>query len=233
MATGVERGRRRASGQTAASEEAREVVAAAEEPIEAETLPEERKKQFRTPGFSRMRFDWNDDDRFVLNRAKAAAEGRLEREFLDAYEVMYQVYDAVRTPEVDENGEPKRDPRTRLPIYKRNPDGTYIEDYTKLSSARKEHLLFLVTTHLFDWYQRQADAWGESMLAKAQWEEKFSLDFDAPMAGTVDDRKAKGNVGSTDERYLAIFLTWYSRKADGVVRALELLGQRLKDTLPS
>jgi hypothetical protein len=84
---------------------------------------------------------------------------------------------------------------------------------------------------MFGWEQRAADAWGEAMFAKAQWEERFAIDYDAPFTGTIEDRTAKGNIGAREERYFAIFLSLYSRKADAVVRSLALLGQRLKDSM--
>ena len=69
------------------------------------------------------------------------------------------------------------------------------------------------------------------MFAKAQWEERFSIAFDAPMSGTVDDRRAAGNIDAREERYFAIFLSLYSRKADSIVRSMELLSQRLRDSM--
>ena len=34
--------------------------------------------------------------------------------------------------------------------------------------------------------------------------QRFALAFDAPMSGTVDDRKAAGNIDAREERYFAI-----------------------------
>lgn len=231
MSTGIKSGQTRASGERASEEEAKEQSEAMTEPIESEVLPEERERSFRTPGFARMRTDWRSDDRPVIEHARAVVDGRILANFQDAYQVMYQVYDLVRTPEVDEEtGEVVTD-QWGFPKWKTTVSGSYEEDWTRLTLKEKENLLFTITTRLFDWEQRAADAWGEAMFAKAQFEERFALAFDAPMSGTVDDRKAAGNIDAREERYFAIFLTLYSRKADSVVRTLALLGQRLKDSM--
>ena len=76
-----------------------------------------------------------------------------------------------------------------------------------------------------------SDAWGEAMFAKAMWEETFSIGYSASVSGTIDDRTAAGRIGAAEERYFAIFMTLYSRKAEAITRSMALLGQRLKDTL--
>lgn len=74
------------------------------------------------------------------------------------------------------------------------------------------------------------------MFSKAQWEERFALAFNDTTAGgrkTDEAMTQKARAGSRDERYFAIFESLYSRKADALVRSLERLGQRLKDSLYS
>ena len=88
-----------------------------------------------------------------------------------------------------------------------------------------------LTINLVFWEQRAADAWGESMFAKASWEERQAIGYDAPTRGTVDDRHAKGTIDSREERYFAILQAYRSRKADAMVRSMERLAQRLKDSM--
>lgn len=227
----AERGKLRASGATGADTEAHNAVAVLEEPVD-QPAPGEEKRTFRTPAFQRMRTDWRPADRLVLGNAQAAVRGRLLAIFPDAYETMSQVYDAVRTPEYHPDGEtPKRD-QFGFIVWARNPvTGSYDEDWSRLNRRVKEDLLFAITTRLFEWTQRAADIWGEAMMAKAQFEERYAVDFDKGMAGTVDDRKAAGTTGSMDERYFAIYVSLLSRKADALIRSMENLGQRLKDSL--
>jgi hypothetical protein len=185
----------------------------------------------RSPGFARMRLDWRSEDRPVIQRAKAAVEGKILMEFPDAFEVMNEILEAVRTPEVDEiTGEIKRNQHGFV-IWKRLPNGQFDEDFTRLSRTQREHLLFAITHRLFDWDQRAADIRMEATMARGQFEEQFAIGFDAPVTGTVDDRRAAGNLEAREERYFAIYLSALSHRADALVKAMERLGQRLKDSL--
>lgn len=227
---GIKSGQTRASGETTAEEITREESEKLEEPISPE-LPEERERQFRTPGFQRLRINWRGEDWLIVQQAQGAVEGRIIKNFADAYQIMHDLYDLVRTPEFDpQTGEIKTD-QWGFKKWKQSVSGSYEEDWSKLTHKEREKFLFAITTRMFDWEQRAADAWGEAMFAKAIWEERFSIDFNAPVAGTVDDRKAAGNIKAADEKYFAIFVTLYSRKAEAIVKTMNLLGQRLKDSM--
>lgn len=226
----VARGHVRSSGMTVAEEEMREASKESDSLMPSDILPEERRRTFRTPGFSRMSLEWNGDDRDVVRAARDAVEGRILTEFQDAYQIMYRVYDIVRTPEVNALGETVKD-KFGLTVWKKAPSGEYEEDWSRLTFRDKEDLLFRITTRMFEWEQRAGDIWGEALIAKARWEERYAISFDAPVAGTVDDRKSKGQINSTDERYFAIYVTWLSKRSEALVRSMSLLGQRLKDSL--
>lgn len=208
-----------------------EVVKDADTPAVVDPHPD-RTKEFTTPGFARMVTDWNGPDRLAVDAVKDVVEGRLLVNFADAFALMNEVYDIVREPELlDDMGTVKTD-RYGFAIWKRTITGAYFEDFTRMGVSQKEDLLFKITTRIFEWEQKAADAWGEAMFAKAKWEEAFAVSFDAPAGRlTVEDRTQKGRLGSRDERYFAVFLSLYSRKADAIVRSMGLLGQRLKDTL--
>jgi hypothetical protein len=47
----------------------------------------------------------------------------------------------------------------------------------------------------------------------------------------VEDRTQNGHLGAREERYLAIFLAARSRKAEALVKSMDRIGQRLKDTI--
>ena len=177
-----------------------------------------------------MRMDWRGEDRSVMDRAKSAIDGWMQKEFADAYRLLYQVYNVVRIPLTDENGEIQTDPYGQT-IWERDEFGSYVEDFNLLTIREKENFMFAFTTRLVMWEQRAADAWGEAMFTKAMWEESYAVGFDSPRQGTVDNRNAKATIDSRDDRYFAILMTYRSRKAEALVRSLSLLAQRLKDSL--
>lgn len=230
MKAGVKSGQTRASGETVAEEIIKEESAERDQ-LAAPELPDERERRFRTPGFSRMRTNWTPQDATVIRNAISAVDGRILHQFGDAYRLMHELFEIVRTPETEDDGVTVKKDRWNFTVWKRTEAGGWEEDFSRLSTRQRELFLFQITTRLFDWEQRAADIWGEAMFAKAAWEERFSIGFDAPMSGTVDDRRAKGNLEAREERYFAIFVSLYSRRADAIVRAMTLLGQRLRDTL--
>lgn len=228
------RGKERASGATGAQEEARNATDEIDKEIVVD-LPDERPVKWRTPGFMRMRFSWNDDERMVIDRAKAATQQKIMDAFPDAFWIMNSIYDLVREPV-------KRfDPATgEVEIVRdiygfaewvRNADGSYVEDFNKMNRRDKEHYIGLISTRLFTWEQIQVEMWADAMFAKAKFEERFAIVYDAPMTGTVDDRNAVAKKDAADERYFAIYMTVLSRRADALTRSLDRISQRLKDVL--
>lgn len=229
----------RASGETQESEVTRAESDALFEPVvdgddALPHLPEEgHQLRFRTPGFSRMRTDWHGPEGETVREVLHVIDERIQREFLDAFEVMNDLYELVRTPEVDAHGDPILD-NFGFKVWRRRDNGTWDEDWTRLTRSQKENFFFEITARLFSWEQRAADRWTESMLAKGQWEERFSIGYQLPEGrATIEDRTARAKTDSADERYFAIFSAAYSRRADSIVRVMQLLGQRLKDSLVS
>lgn len=227
------RSQRRASGETQASEVAKDLVAEADETIETDitaSLDPPRGK-FRTPGFARMRTEWRGEDAKVLAAAQNTVEEMVRENFRDAFLILNDLFERVREPDADRfTGEILRD-RFGWTIWRRNEFGDYIEDWSRLTRKEREEFLFRITTRLFDWEQRAADAWAQAMYAKTMWEEKFSIDYDAPVAGTIEDRTAVGRKGAIEERYFAILVTHYSRRAESLVRTMNNIALRLRDIL--
>lgn len=214
-----------------AHEAVREASEDADKVLEPDPAPD-RTMETKTPGFSRMRVEWNAHDVPVLAAFKQITDARVTEAFVDAYLIMEQVYDLVREPEVDEQtGEIKVD-RFGFKVWKRKPTGGYFEDFSVLTDAERTDLVFRITTRLFDWKQRAADMWGDAMFAKAVWEEAFAIGFDEPVGRlTVDDRTQKGRLFSREERYFAILQSLMSRRADAVVSSMELLALRLNQSI--
>lgn len=203
-----------------------------DQPVDPDVLPEEREEWFQSPGFRRMKTEWTGDDRLQLQRVQGAIERRVFETFQDAYIVLSDLYDVVREHEVDPTtGEILKD-AYGFTVFKKHPvTGVFIEDWTRLTYAQRDNFLMRITTALFDWEQRSADLWTEAMFSKAMFTEHHAIEFDKPMAGTIDDRNAVATVKSADDRYFALMLTAVSRKAEALVRTMTNLQLRLKDTI--
>jgi hypothetical protein len=207
----------------------REASEEADSLLEPTVNPEET-KETRTPGFSRMRIEWNPHDIPVLESLRTVVDDLTLKRFLGAYQIMNEIYELVREPETDEHGAVVHD-RFGFVVWKRKPDGGYIEDYGQVSERDREDLLFKITTNLFEWKQESADLWGDAMFAKAMWEESMAIGFIEASGKTIDAKTQEGRLNSRDERYHAIFRTLISRRADAIVSTLELIGLRLSQRL--
>jgi hypothetical protein len=192
----------------------------------------DRTKETKTPGFSRMRTEWSPHDVPVIEAIRNIVDKQITQVFIDAYEVMNDLYTIVREPEVDEStGEILTD-RFGYARWKTKPTGEFIEDYSLLGHKEREDFVFRIATRLFDWRQKAADLWGDAMFAKAQWEEAMAIGFDEPEGRlTIDARTHKGRLYSRDARYFAIFQSLLSRRADSVVKSMEEIELRLSQRL--
>ena len=225
------RGDNRASGKPAATEEGEKSADELTTPPEEKVLDVEREEWFRAPGFQRMKTAWEGEDKRQMDRVQNVIDTTVLEIFADAYAVMSDLYDLVREPMVAEGGEIQTDPHG-FTMWARNPlTGSYVEDWSMLTTRQREDFLFRITTSLFDWEQRSADLWTKAMFSKGMFVERFSIQYDAPIAGTIDDRNAKGNVEAAEERYFALMNSAVSRKADALVRTMTNLQLRLKDVL--
>ena len=224
--------RSRKPGEASAEVEAEKSAEEATAPMEGEQLPEERDEWSRAPGFQRMKTAWSGPDRAHLDRAQAAIAKRIWDLFPEALQIMWDVYDVVRLKEADPNtGEQKVDP-FGFPVWQKNSlTGAYIEDWTLLDTRQKEHFIHRIATQIFEWEQKSADLWTEAMFSKAMFTERFAIEFDAPMHGTIEDRTARGNKNAAEDRYFAIMNAAVSRKAEAIVRSMNNLMLRLRDTL--
>lgn len=209
----------------------RDVVADLDTPA-AVDLHEDRTREMRTPGFSRMRTEWDSPDALVIASVMGIVQNQIVMNFSSAFAIMNELYEIVREPVYDEQGTILKD-QYGFTIWRKTPSGSYAEDYSKLGHKERENLLFEITTNIFAWEQAAANAWGEAMFAKAKFEERFALKFQDTPGGrpTVDDRTQHARSEALEERYHAIFHSLYSRKADAIVRSMTLLSQRLKDVI--
>lgn len=211
----------RASGHTAGQE------SAFDEDNAVTALPDAELKQsrnWRTPGFRRMRTDWDAEDLPIIQRAHKYAADRIVADFPEVFQILEEIYAIVREPQRDENGQVIRS--SGLPVWKRTLYG-YEEHWDRLTVSQREHFLYRISTNLFTWQMKAENIYVEAMLAKTQWEERYSIAYDSPASGTMGEREAKGKVDAIDERYFAVLRSAYSRRADSIVGHMNGLCQRL------
>lgn len=213
----------RSSGRTAGEESAKEVAEEQDAPLEeSKGLDIDRKRQFRTPGFARIRTDWTPEESSVFAMARSWADKKLASEFADAYRVLAKVQAMVRTvSNRDDDGNIE---------WVTDEWGVPVEDWTRMTYRERDDLLYQLVIKLFAWEQRSQDAWHDAMLSRGVWEEMYAIKYDEPASKTMGEREAVGRIGAIDERYKAIMLTAYSRKAEALVRSMERIYRTLLQT---
>lgn len=217
----------RAHGQTAGEEEAHEKVRDLDKPVELET----EQPVSLTRAFQKVRTDWQGKDRDTMRSIKDDVSQFIFDQFQDAFEIEYQIWNIVREKVVDKTtGEVLKAP-DGLDLWATRPDGSYIEDWSKIGTKEREALLYQIITRLFTWEQTAAEIRGEALFAKAIWEEAFAYSFDkAPgEKKTVEARNAVATRVTFDHRFLAVYKAVANDKAQAIVRSMDRICQRLKD----
>jgi hypothetical protein len=211
-----------------------EVTEDAETPAVPDPFPD-RSRLFQTVGFSRMKERWTSEEQTIISAAREQAENELMMHFSEFYLFLNGLYEIVREKKTTSSGLPMTD-RYGYPEWKRDEFGMFVEDWSKLTERDKEHFLYGITTRLVIWEQQAGAFWGEAMFAKAQWEERFALAFrEAPFTEgkrpTEADRREYSQIHSREDRYFSLYLSMRSRQAQDLVRSMERLAQRVKDTI--
>ena len=205
----------------------------AEQPAEVE-MHDDKTREMRTPGFTRMRFEWAPQDQSVITMIKQRADDHVAMAFTGCYQILNDIYGIVRQQAADEKTGELLTDRHGWPVWAKTPSGRFIEDYEQLGHKERENFLFQIATHMFDWEQKQAEAWAEAMFAKAQWEERYAISFtDDSLGGRKTDEAMtqRARTGSREERYFALYESAISRKIDALVKSMDRIQQRLKDSL--
>lgn len=215
-----------------AEEIVQEISAEGDRSMEVE-VHEDRTREFSSTSLARMRFSWDGADRDAMAAIHDRVDGLMLEAFGSAYQIMNDLYEIVREPEIDRNGEIRLDGRGWR-VWRVNGSGAFVEDWSRLGHHDLQNFLFRITTSLFAWEQAAASIWGDSMFAKAAWEESLAIGYTESRENggrTVEDRTQAARLASRQERLFGIFQSMLSRKADALVRSMTTLAQRLKDVL--
>jgi hypothetical protein len=219
----------RLSGRTAAEESAADERAEVDKQLSPE-LPEERERKFQRGLSGRPKMEWAPEQQLNIKAIHDTVDLRLLNTFGDVYRVLNELYEVIRDP-VMANGQPLRDAQGRVQ-YRTDGSGLPIEDWGRLTMKERERFLYLITTRLVFWEQKAAETWLESMYGKVEFEQAYATgfrDLDPAMKDTEGTRAASGKIAARDDQYLAVIMTYYSKKAEALVRSMERLSQRLKD----
>lgn len=210
----------------------REMTEGADEPIDVEPHAD-RTREFTHTSLSRQRWSWDPDDQRAIDGIHQILDNEMLRRFSGAYQIMNDLYEIVREPEVTDQGEIVTDVNGWT-VWATTSSGAYVEDWYRLGHKDMSNFLFRIVTGLFAWEQTAAQIHGDSLFAKAMWEEAVAIQYQTARdtgQRTVEDRTQSARRLSQDQRLFGIFQSNLSRRADALVRSMTTLSQRLKDIL--
>lgn len=206
-----------------------------EEPMSSDPHPDRTRENART-SFSRMRTSWEDADARMLMEMEAMAERIVRRRFAVIFAVRARVHAHVRSQAFDEKSGAYLTYDDGTPMWVTDEFGVPVEDWGMLADRDRENLLGVIATHMFEWEIAKANTWFEAMTAKGQWEEVFSRGYTA-MPGhlvsgkpTIEDRTHHSQKNAASARYFALFESYISRMADGLVASVKGLQRVLENT---
>ena len=223
----------RASGLSAGEESAKEEAKILFDlPIDKGEMPLEdpiHDRKWRTPGFQRMRFDWDDEADIQVTAALRKLDEDLKEDFPEVFELLDSIRDLIREKVVDPATGEIMLGEDGKPLWLKTSTGHYVEDYTKLTLRVRENLLFKITFLLPKWDQLSQNIWLESMFARVAWEERYAIAYNGPYGKTMGEREAAGKRDAIDERYFAVILAAYSRKSASLVYEVRQIASRLEN----
>lgn len=193
----------------------------------------DRTREFTHTSLSRQRWSWDPDDQRAIDGIHQIIDNEMLRRFSGAYQIMNDLYEIVREPEVTDQGEIVTD-ANGWTVWATTSSGAYREDWYRLGHKDMANFIFRIVTGLFAWEQTAAEIHGDSLFAKAMWEEAVAIQYKTARdtgQKTVEDRTQAARRLSQDQRLFGIFQAVMSRRADALVRSMSLLSQRLKDVL--
>lgn len=199
------------------------------EPLDVD-LHEDRTQEMTRPNFSRLRTDWEGEDKQNIEVALGTAQGRLMQEYSGLYAIMLDLYDIIREPEADSNGEIRKDIFGNT-VHCKGADGRYIEDWRRLSQWDKEQFILRITSGMFAWKSKAEDLRFQAMKSKADYEYEFAEAYTRATLKTDSQRENHARQKANELRQFGIWETYYSRKVDALIDSALLFCQRLKDLL--
>ncbi|QGJ94944.1 hypothetical protein SEA_REDWATTLEHOG_84 [Gordonia phage RedWattleHog] len=154
--------------------------------------------------FGKLKFEWRDSDRMILDQIRAAAQRAFIEGFGDSLRVLDRLYEAVRVPEANEHGVVKVDQDGR-PVWQTDSDGRYLEDWDNLTGQDIERCLFDLSRIRLYVGPQVNELLMEAMFAKRIHRDIHDDAYLGPVQGTVADRTAQANRKSRQDDYQAFY----------------------------
>lgn len=179
-----------------------------EQVLEAESIEPKLEDIQPAPKIS---YDMDEENRRLLDSIMQDIEGRLHREYAQAFAMEAQMLDKVRSriPEYAGGG------------YAKAADGSYIEDWTRLTMQDMEAFVLAGSSEAFFASQKMVNSYAEAAYAKYDYDDAYDDAYAKMLTGTIGDKTARAKRKTQKERWVALYKALYYRKSKEVVDRLE------------
>lgn len=198
-----------------------------EDPEESQPDSEEDTR-FKRYWQTKIRFNFKREDKLALGQIEYAADQLVLSVFSEAIDAVDTFYGLLRVPEWDEKtGAQKRDENGRV-VFRRDERGKYIQDLSQATGQDFQEALLHLAKSKLESSQAVANLLSEAIYAKHIYDDKWREQYDKPAEGTIDDRKAKANARTLEDKYFAYYTfvvynraKQFARELDNLMRIIE------------
>ena len=153
----------------------------------------------------RLSIEWDESDQEAIDFIKGKIEEGIRREYAQVFAEEEHLLAKVRIP----------NPPGSVPGWQRNPDGSYLEDWGRLTVKDMEMFIHAASSEVFFSSQKVINDYAEAVFAKFTYDDAYDVAYSSQLSGTIGDKTARAKRRTQDERWRALFKTlWYKRSQE-------------------
>lgn len=161
----------------------------------------------------KLDIDWSEDERDAVEFIKAKINERVFKDYSEAFALENQLLQKVRTLAPPMPG--------HQPTWAVNPDGSYIEDWSRIDTGDLERFIQAASAEAFFASQQVIDGYADAVFAKFTYDDAYDEAYAEILSGTIGDKTAKAKRKTLRERWIALYRALYYKKAKEVVDRLD------------
>lgn len=166
----------------------------------------------------RIAIEMEQADKADLDYIMSEIERQIREQYAQAFALESQLLAKVRTvaPQALGGG------------WVMNPDGSYVEDWSRVTLQDMEQFINAASSEAFFASQKVIDSYAEAVFAKYSYDDEFDDAYSRILTGTISDKTAKAKRRTQKSRWIALYKTLYYKKAKEVVDKLDAHVRRVE-----
>lgn len=166
----------------------------------------------------RISVEWDEDDREAIDFIKRKIDEGIRREYAQVFAEEEHLLAKVRVP----------NPPGSTPGWQMNADGSYLEDWGRVTIKDMEMFIQAASSEVFFSSQKVINDYAEAVFAKFTYDDAYDAAYSSQLSGTIGDKTARAKRRTQDERWRALFKTLWYKRAQEVVGKLEAHVRRVE-----